>query len=151
MIFPHKEILVNALLEYPGTIIFVSHDHDFVNNLATHILELTPDGLYRYEGNYDSYLYQKKMSAEPEQTSVSVKKESAPEKAQKNNFETQKKIKSLEAKIEKTEKEIAGLEASFADIAYGSNPFYQASQRLQRLKKELAEFISQWEELTADS
>jgi len=147
---PSKEILLNALKEYPGTLLFVSHDHDFVNNLATHILELTPNGLYRYEGNYDSYLYQKKSVTEsnkPAKIEIG-KKEQVQEKNQKNSFETQKKIKSLEAKIEKLEKEITTLEASFGSMVYGSNEFRNASEKLTQLKKEYSLSVAQWETFT---
>ncbi len=144
---PSKEILLSALQEYPGTLLFVSHDHDFVNKLATHILELTPDGLYRYEGNYDSYLYQKKNNQEAPSIAPVIKKEVPIEKNQKNNFELQKKVKALEAKIEKLEKEINQLEASFATITYGSDTFNKASEKLNSLKKEHALHLAQWESL----
>jgi ATPase subunit of ABC transporter with duplicated ATPase domains len=50
------ESLNSALEQYPGTIIFVSHDREFVSSLATHILELTPDGPIDFRGNYEEYL-----------------------------------------------------------------------------------------------
>jgi ATPase subunit of ABC transporter with duplicated ATPase domains len=50
------ESLNSALEQYPGTIIFVSHDREFVSSLATHILELTPEGPIDFRGNYEEYL-----------------------------------------------------------------------------------------------
>src|SRR5690606_31166040 len=51
-----KEVLEQALLEYPGTLIFISHDRYFLNRISTRTLELTPDGILSYLGNYDYYL-----------------------------------------------------------------------------------------------
>lgn len=50
------ESLNNALEKYPGTLIFVSHDREFVSSLATRIIEFTSDGLIEYSGNYEDYL-----------------------------------------------------------------------------------------------
>ena len=52
------EALNLALENYPGTLIFVSHDREFVSSLATRILELSPDGFNNFVGNYDDYLHQ---------------------------------------------------------------------------------------------
>jgi ATPase subunit of ABC transporter with duplicated ATPase domains len=50
------EALNLALDNYPGTLIFISHDREFVSSLATRIIELTPDGVIDFGGNYDEYL-----------------------------------------------------------------------------------------------
>ena len=50
------EALNLALANYPGTLIFVSHDRDFVSSLATRIIELTPEKIIDYSGSYDEYL-----------------------------------------------------------------------------------------------
>jgi ATPase subunit of ABC transporter with duplicated ATPase domains len=50
------EALNLALDNYPGTLIFISHDREFVSSLATRIIELTPGGLVDYTGSYDEYL-----------------------------------------------------------------------------------------------
>jgi ATP-binding cassette subfamily F protein 3 len=57
---PSKEILLEALKDFSGTILFISHDRDFVNDLATDIIELTPNKCIHFEGNYDDYNYYKK-------------------------------------------------------------------------------------------
>lgn len=58
-----KDILLNALNAYQGTIVFVSHDQDFINRLATDIIELSADGAAFYPGNYELYLYRKQQDA----------------------------------------------------------------------------------------
>jgi ATPase subunit of ABC transporter with duplicated ATPase domains len=50
------EALNLALENYPGTLIFVSHDREFVSSLATRIIEMTPDGIVDFKGSYDEYL-----------------------------------------------------------------------------------------------
>jgi len=50
------ESLNTALENYPGTLIFVSHDREFVSSLATRIIELTPNGIVDFNGNYEDYL-----------------------------------------------------------------------------------------------
>jgi len=50
------ESLNSALENYPGTLLFVSHDREFVSSLATRIIELTPQGLVNFSGSYEEYL-----------------------------------------------------------------------------------------------
>ncbi len=50
------EALDLALENYPGTLIFISHDREFVSSLATRIIEMTPDGVIDFTGSYDEYL-----------------------------------------------------------------------------------------------
>lgn len=55
-----KEILENALIDYPGTLLFVSHDRYFINRIATKVIELSSTGSFEYLGDYDYYLEKKK-------------------------------------------------------------------------------------------
>jgi len=148
---PSKETLLNALKSYKGTILFVSHDHDFINHLASRIIELTPNGTHSYLGNYESYLYQKQHNkiANPDDQSTepqAVEKEIAEPKQKKVNTYNLIKIgKKLEYKIQKAEKDIKELELQFASLSYGSPDFIQAKNKLQNLKAELAVNMSEWE------
>src|SRR5690606_8864817 len=58
-----KEVLENALIDYPGTLLFVSHDRYFMNRIATKVVELSPDGTTEYLGDYDYYV-EKKLETE---------------------------------------------------------------------------------------
>ena len=58
------EALNLALENYPGTLLFVSHDREFVSSLATRIIELTPQGIVNFSGNYEDYLQGQAMNAE---------------------------------------------------------------------------------------
>lgn len=144
-----KELLLKALQSYTGTIIFVSHDRDFVNDLATHILELTPQGAAKYVGNYDSYHYQKNMVASKHtpapETTLTPPKTNTPSST--NNFELRKKSQQLERKIEKLEASVKEIELQFLHLAYGTQEFKQADEKLTQLKKELAATMGEWEEI----
>lgn len=59
-----KEVLEDALLDFPGTILFISHDRYFINKLATKIVEMHPHGSITYEGNYGTYLEHRQIEKE---------------------------------------------------------------------------------------
>jgi len=146
-----KDILLKALQAYQGTILFVSHDQDFVNKLATDIIELSVDGAKDYHGNYELYLYQKAQEAQRAQA--------AEQNITKKPMQDKKKIevvvpkitlsssdlKALERKIQKLEHDISKIELSFADLVYGTDKFDQAQNKLTQLKKELDGAMIEWE------
>lgn len=57
-----KEVLENALIDYPGTILFVSHDRYFINRIATKVFELSPEKVEEYLGDYDYYTEKRRSS-----------------------------------------------------------------------------------------
>ncbi|MCX5922412.1 MAG: ABC-F family ATP-binding cassette domain-containing protein [Candidatus Dependentiae bacterium] len=147
-----KEILLTALNAFQGTILFVSHDHDFINKLATRIIELTPSGTHGYLGNYESYLYQKKheTSAAPKAKSAFANLAAvaeAPKKPAGNQYEIKKLTRKLELKIAKLEKDIAAVEETFSNLTYGSQNFITTQENLNKLKAELKDAAHAWEEL----
>lgn len=148
---PSKEVLLNALRSYQGTLMFVSHDRDFINDLATHIIELTPTGAYLYHGNYDAFRQHKEYmarqaSAVPDSRAKMVE-EKSDAMSGKDLFELRKKAKKLERSIEKFEEYIATAEQRFATLLYG-NPDYTATQeQLTDLKRKRDAAFSEWEAL----
>ena len=118
-----KEILENALNQYEGTVLYVSHDRYFINQTATRILELTGNTLVNYIGNYDYYLEKKE-----ELTAIYVPGENASSAVSSDKTETESKLdwqqqKELQAKerkrknaLKKTEDQIAALEDRDAEI-----------------------------------
>lgn len=143
-----KQILLEALRAYEGTILFVSHDRAFLNDLATRIIELTPTGVISFMGNYDEYLYYKKqMAQKPElaQDSGTINKGEPP--AQKLSYEAMKKSRSLEKKIDQLEKKIDEQEAAFARLVYGSAQYTEAADSLKGLKEQLQMCMAEWEAL----
>lgn len=146
-----KEILLQALTQFDGTILFVSHDRDFVNKLATHIFELSSDGIASYCGNYDSFLAQKAALGKNVQDAVHqdfVKKET-PENTGKQQLQgvpkLRKHIHKLERTIAKLEASIEKIGFSFAHLEYGTPEFQTAQQKLQEKEAELARAMSEWE------
>jgi ATP-binding cassette subfamily F protein 3 len=168
---PSKEILLKALLQFDGTIFFVSHDHDFVNRLATRVIELSPTGTTSYHGNYQDYLYQKQYRSELEKSRESREQESyqkahaptyehrpagstenVPLSSQKEPrldgaqlFALRKQVKKLEIQIDKLEQEIAILEENFAHLTYGTPEFENSQKRLHEYKQKLETYLQEWE------
>lgn len=142
-----KKVLLEALRKYEGTIIFVSHDRAFLNDLATRVIELTPTGIISFTGNYDEFLYYKKqINAQESSKSVSSNtKTITPE--QPNNFETQKKLRSLEKKIDYFEEKIRDKELSFASLTFGTDAFKKAEADLKSLQKQRDDSMREWEKL----
>lgn len=149
-----KEVLLKALTDYQGSIVFVSHDRDFVNKLATHIVELTPHGVISYQGDYDGYLYYKENILNQPQKATSsdfVESDSLKKKVNPKHLkEINKKIGAVERKVHNLEKDIKDVEFSFAELRYGSSEFTNAESKLQNAKKELKEQSTAWEKLQVE-
>ena len=144
-----KHILLKALQAYQGNILFVSHDQDFVNKLATDIIELSVDGAKEYQGNYELYLYQKQQETQRAQAAEqNIAKKPAQDK-KKIEISVPKMLssdlKALERKIQKLEHDISKTEESFADLVYGTVQFTHAQHKLTQLKKELDSAMIEWE------
>ncbi len=112
-----KEVLENALDDFEGTIIFVSHDRYFVNRIANRILEMEKEKLFLVDGDYDYFLHKKeelKLTQEPET------KETSSENKGNLSYEEQKRqrneIGKLKKHVKKLEQEIAGLEEDIKKI-----------------------------------
>lgn len=140
-----KEIMLNALKQYNGTILFVSHDQDFINNLSTHIIELTSTGAYKYTGNYEEYLYHKKFveeKTEPTNEKIPLKESNI----KKNSFEQNKEIKKLENQINKIEKEIDQISQELAYYEYESEEFSSRYEKISELQKKHKILFTSWEQ-----
>jgi ATP-binding cassette subfamily F protein 3 len=154
-----KEILLNALKQYPGTLLFVSHDRTFLDDLATKILELTPNGIVAYAGNYESYLYQKAQQEKDllnsfvmqnqVQKSVAV---DTKETFERNNEIRAKKrrLSNIESKIKSIEKEKSELLKKFETLQFGSADFDNCSNRLKELESLLKQQWEGWTKLSEE-
>ncbi|MBM7700513.1 ATP-binding cassette domain-containing protein [Kurthia huakuii] len=117
-----KEVLENALIDYQGTLLFVSHDRYFINRIATKVIELANDGTFEYLGDYDYYV-EKKLELEEialEKAAEQQAKKPAPVKEKKatNNSidkEAKKKERSIRRKIEALETDMATFDTQIAD------------------------------------
>ena len=132
-----KEILSQALKQYPGTILFVSHDQYFINSLATRILKLSDQKIESYPGNYDDYLY---LQKDPVQ-----KIEDKPNQLKVEQKEAAKKFYELERNIKKAEDKLKNLELTLTEYEYGNPMFAQVSKKIVNQKKEIEELLKLWE------
>ena len=115
-----KEVLENALIDFDGTLLFVSHDRYFINRVATHVLELSENGSTLYLGDYDYYV-EKKAEVEASQTEEAPTSNQAKEASPVNDYqaqkESQKEARKLMRQIENLEAEIETLESQSQAIS----------------------------------
>lgn len=153
-----KEILEQALKNYTGTILYVSHDRYFINQTATRILDLSPNGMVSYTGNYDYYVEQKLVStARQEEKNTAAKEESENKKDWKKSKEEQAKerkrlndIKKTEHCIEELEQLISSLEKeiSLPENATNAARLTELSQKQASANEELEQLYKTWEALS---
>ena len=144
-----KKVLLGALKAYEGTILFVSHDRAFLNDLATRIIELTPTGVISFDGNYDEYLYYKKQMNIGDQEPEKAKKGTQTEQKAPavNMYELTKKSKALEKKISQFEYRIREQELKFAHVVYGTDEYKKLEKSLIDLKAQHQQAMQEWESL----
>lgn len=149
-----KEVLENALIDYEGTILFVSHDRYFINRIATSVLELSEEGSKLYHGNYDYYL-EKKLEEEQLKELLDEKEEVVSEikTDTKKNFEMdkqkQREERTLMRQVETLEKEMHELEESIETLQeeMGLPENLEDHQVLQQLNDTLNQKFARQEEL----
>ena len=163
-----KEILENAIREFKGTVIYVSHDRYFINQTATRILYLKDNKFYNYIGNYDYYL-EKKSDVESSfiyarEEDDEVKSDDNSESDTKLNWKSAKEdraklkkrqnaIKRCEDKISILEKDLSYIEEEFLKEENQSDAVKLHALQLKKeeIEPELEELYSLWEELSSES
>lgn len=141
-----KEIILQALKQYEGTILFVSHDQDFVNRLATKVAELTTSGIKLYAGNYDDYIAFKNATNQTATKKQQAATHVATEKPkQQLDFKQQKKIKNVGNKIQKLEQEITSLLEKSGNVSYGSSEYQTLMATIDDTKEQLKKYSAEWE------
>ena len=149
------ELLESLLVEYQGTLIIVSHDRSFLNNVITSSLVFEEDGINEYVGGYDDWLRQRKVPAATgaaQSTGLKAKLNSSKKitPAIKLSYKEQRELDELPNKIEKLEKQQSALEAMIADPQ-----FYQQDQtkindklsELETVNQKLDTVYSRWDAL----
>jgi len=152
------ELLEELLLEFPGTLLLVSHDRTFLNNVVTSTMVLEGDGVINeYPGGYDDWLQQRRPpETDDGKSNKPVKapaKAATPLKKRKLSYKEQRELETLPAKLERLEAEQKELYALLTDVN-----FYQQEAakiagvkvRLTALEKELEESYKRWEELESN-
>ncbi|WP_339307270.1 ABC-F family ATP-binding cassette domain-containing protein [Paenibacillus sp. FSL L8-0435] len=170
-----KEVLEAALMDYEGTLLFISHDRYFLNKMAERIVELHPGGTEQYLGNYDDYVEKKqelediaREAAEARQVSSKNSSKSdlntaTTEKSGAASFEAEKQAKreernrqrkqdALEQQIAELETKITELEAQMAlpEIYQDYMKLQELQQQSEKHKVELTKAYEDWEELAME-
>ena len=165
-----KDILMDSLREYEGTLVFVSHDRYFLDGLATRVLEIGNHTATSYLGNYEDYLYKKKIEQEAlESASIEKPAAGSSDEAQNSASDLQEhakkkrtnpiKIRQLNEKIEEVESKIHLHETRIAVLAQmlSSEELYRDYQLFRatmedhdKLREELAHFMEEWEKLQTE-
>lgn len=151
-----KEVLEDALLNYEGTILVVSHDRYFLNKVANKIYDMSKDGVFQYLGNYDYYL-QKKAELEEEDDEIIVSKTktqlNAEKKKERENIkdrqQREKILRNLEEEIEMHENKISELELALCQPSTYSDKvlIIELNENLNTYKNNLEILYTQWTEI----
>ncbi|MGA8502849.1 MAG: ABC-F family ATP-binding cassette domain-containing protein [Candidatus Sulfotelmatobacter sp.] len=165
-----KDVLLDALMEYTGTVVFVSHDRYFIDKLATRVFEIGDGKVEVYPGNYEDYLWRKQGGSAKQNESIrqqlsrvepisqapsngnQASSEGVPAaKAKRMNPIKRKKmedrIRELEGEISRAETVIAQCETALQDFVSAEESQRQAEE-LDRRKAAHAGFLKEWEELS---
>jgi ATP-binding cassette subfamily F protein uup len=150
------ELLESLLVEYQGTVLLVSHDRAFLNNVATSTLVIEPSGLVKeYDGGYDDSLRQRQIEATPApKTAASTEKSSSPprDRPRKLSYKEQRELDALPAEIDRLETAVSELHEAMADPAFyrqEGDAIAETRAQLETLERELAERFKRWEALEA--
>ena len=148
-----KEVLENALIDFDGTLLFVSHDRYFINRVATHVLELSENGSTLYLGDYDYYV-DKKAEMEVSQTEEVSTSNQAKEASSVNDYQAQKEARKLMRQIESLEAEIEELESQSQAISEqmletnDAEKLMELQTGLDKISHRQEEAMLEWEELS---
>ena len=157
-----KDVLENALNNFPGTVCYVSHDRYFINKTATRILDLTENRLLNYIGNYDYYIEKKEAVEEAANLTSTEQAEKLADVSEskkewidnKTALAQKKKIKNAlnkcEKEISEIEDKLQSIDEEFANPENASNvgKLMELQKQKESLEKRLDKLMEDWEELT---
>ena len=157
-----KDVLENALNNFPGTVCYVSHDRYFINKTATRILDLTENRLLNYIGNYDYYI-EKREAVEEAANLTNTEQAEKPADVSESKKEwidnktalaQKKKVKNAlnkcEKEISEIEDKLQSIDEEFANPENASNvgKLMELQKQKETLEKRLDKLMEDWEELT---
>ena len=111
-----REVLEGALDDFDGTLLTVSHDRYFINRVANRVIEMTPDGVTEYLGNYDDYLEKKRRMAEEEAAPAPGMTRTQQDKEKRRQRMARENKKALHQRVQQLEKQVADAEQAIADL-----------------------------------
>jgi ATP-binding cassette subfamily F protein 3 len=165
-----KDVLLESLQEFTGTVVFVSHDRYFIDKLATRVFEIGDGRVEVFPGNYEDYLWRKEGHPQPAAENAAMgngtaksaiapppqpEPVDAPESAPKQRRLNPIKLKQMKDRCQELEEEIVRLEAAVADTETALQTFVSVeetkrqSDALTQYRADLAACMAEWEELAA--
>ena len=152
-----KEVLENALIDFDGTLLFVSHDRYFINRVATHVLELSENGSTLYLGDYDYYVEKKaevevsqaeELSTDNQDKELSLVNDyQAQKESQKEARKLMRQIESLEAEIEELETQAQAISEQMLETN-DAEKLMGLQAELDKINHRQEEAMLEWEELS---
>ena len=153
-----KEVLENALIDFDGTLLFVSHDRYFINRVATQVLELSEEGSTLYLGDYDYYLEKKAELEALAAAQAEAEPASSTEEVTSNDYhlqkQNQKELRKITRRIEQLEAEMEELDQKIQDITetmHSTNDaadLVQLQSELDQLTVQQEAVMEEWAELS---
>jgi ATP-binding cassette subfamily F protein 3 len=163
-----KDVLLDALRNYNGTLVFVSHDRYFIDQLATRVFEIENGQVNVYPGNYEDYLYRKQGAAVPAPAAeaapgpaarageAAAAEPAAPEPPARPRRANPLKVRQLEQQAEELEEAAARLEQEIAEIERALQTFVSAEETRRRMemlearRQELEQTLARWEQISLE-
>ena len=154
-----REVLENVINEFPGTVLFISHDRYFINQVATDVLDMSATGIKHYEGDYDDYLeaVNKELAStagqDQQDSSTAKPKKSSAQQSYQQSKETQRARRKLQRQVDKLENQMASLEEqeqalqeqmSQPEIATDIGKLTDLQKQLNKLNEQSEEVELEW-------
>lgn len=155
-----REVLENAINEFSGTVLFISHDRYFINQVATDVLDMSATGIKHYEGDYDDYLeaVNKELAStagqdEQQVNSTTKPKKSSAQQSYQQSKETQRARRKLQRQVDKLEDQMASLEEqsqaiqeqmSQPEVATDIGQLADLQKQLNKLNEQSEEVELEW-------
>ena len=152
-----KETLEEILKQYPGTLIFVSHDRYFVNKIADSLLVFESNKVTYFNGKYDEYIRKKEESNDKEDNTLNIQEKNI--KKENNPYFINKEINKMKNKIAKLEKEIENREEEIKliqnemmkeEISTDYIKLKELEEKVQSINKEIEEKMIEWEQVNIE-
>ncbi|ONH63559.1 putative ABC transporter ATP-binding protein YheS [Streptococcus parauberis] len=152
-----KEVLENALIDYDGTLVFVSHDRYFINRVATKVLEITEEGSQLYLGDYDYYVEKKAELEELARLEAQPLTKESQENQTVNDYqlqkENQKEVRKLQRRLSEVENLLESIESSLAELSEqmlstnDAGLLIDMQKEIDQLNEQQDALLTEWEEI----
>ena len=153
------ELLEQRLVDFQGTVLAVSHDREFLDNVVTSVIVFDQGSVREYVGGYSDWIRQRGVVESPKKQSRSLQKKSLvssePEKRkpQKLSYKEQRELEKLPTQIEKMEADVAALHEEMVDASFYRRPAQEIAttqKSLQGLEERLEAAYARWQDLEQD-